>query len=174
MKAPTARLLISCFFIASAAGSAAQEHTSDSRKLFVGTWKLVSTEEKLRDGKTRPYRDLGANAIGYLIYTEDGRMCATLMKPGRPNWHGEIEEGNDGEKISAASGYTNYCGTYQLDEKNHVMVHYPEMSLYPNFIGTKQKRPYRLEGNRLTFSDTVPDGEVERWTIVWEKVPKIN
>jgi hypothetical protein len=139
---------------------------------FLGTWKLVSTEEKLRDGHTRPYTDIGANAQGYLIYTADGHMCATLMKPARPNWHGDIEDATDAEKISAASGFTSYCGTYKIDEKNRIMVHYPELSLYPNFIGTEQKRPYRFEGNRLSFSDTVSDGQVERWTIVWEKVTK--
>jgi hypothetical protein len=142
---------------------------NDNQIPFVGTWKLVSTEEKLRDGRTRPYQDIGANAQGYLMYTEDGHMCATLMKPARPNWHGEIEEATEAEKISAASGYTSYCGKYKVDEKNKIMVHYPELSLYPNFIGTEQKRPYRFEGNRLIFSDTLTEGEVEQWTIVWEK-----
>jgi len=51
-----------------------------------------------------------------------------------------------------------------------VIVHYPEVSFNPNFIGTVQKRPYRLQGNRMTFSDVEQSGEVERWTIVWEKV----
>jgi len=147
----------------------AQAH---DQKLFVGTWKLVSTEEKLRDGHTRPYRDLGDKAIGYLMYAEDGHMCATLMKPARPNWHGEVEEATDAEKISAASGYTTYCGTYKVDEKKRLMFHYPEVSLYPNFIGTEQERPYRFEGHRLIFSAAVAEGEVERWTIVWERVAK--
>jgi len=145
---------------------------SGMQKAFIGTWKLVSTEEKLRDGSARPYPDIGANAKGYLMYTADGHMCATLMKPGRPNWHGEIEDSTDAEKISAASGYTAYCGTYKVDEKNHVMFHYPELSLYPNFIGTEQERPYRFEGNRLIFSSTVPEGDVTSWKIVWERVTK--
>ena len=147
-----------------------QAQNKSNQPSFLGTWKLVSTEEKLRDGRTRPYTDMGANAQGYLMYTADGYMCATLMKPGRPNWHGDVEDATDAEKISAASGYTTYCGKYKVDEKNKIMVHYPEVSLYPNFIGTEQKRPYRFEDNRLIFSDTVPEGEVERWTIVWEKL----
>jgi len=149
--------------------SATLLRSQDSSRLFVGTWKLVSTEEKLRDNRTRPYTDLGPNAQGYLIYTEDGHMCATLMKPARPNWQNEIEAGSDAEKISAASGYSSYCGRYKVDEQNRIMLHYPELSLYPNDIGTEQKRPYRFDGNRLIFSDTVADGEVERWTIIWEK-----
>ena len=97
-------------------------------------------------------------------------MCIALMKPSRPNWHSNEENANDSEKISAASGFSSYCGRYEIDEKNRVIVHYPEVSFNPNFIGTVQKRPYRLQGNRMTFSDVEQSGEVERWTIVWEKI----
>ena len=137
---------------------------------LIGTWKLVSTEEKLRDGRTRPYPDLGPEASGYLIYTSDGHMCAALMKPGRPQWSHSPDQATDVEKVSAASGYTSYYGKYRVDEKRQIIQHLPEVSLYPNFIGTTQVRPYRLEGNRMTFSAPEESGEVERWTIVWEKV----
>jgi Lipocalin-like domain len=140
------------------------------RSLLVGTWKLVSTEERLRNGGTRPYPDLGAAASGYLLYGADGHMCAALMNPARPAWSHDQEHPTDAEKIGAGSGFTAYCGTYQVDEKRRVIVHYPEVSFYPNAIGTAQKRPYRLEGSRLTFSGAEDAGEVERWTIVWEKV----
>jgi hypothetical protein len=40
-------------------------------------------------------------------------------------------------------------------------------------VGTKQRRPYRFEGDRLIFSDKQApeedDHTVDRWTIVWEK-----
>jgi Lipocalin-like domain len=143
---------------------------SSIQDLLVGTWRLVSTEERLRDGRTRPYPDLGPHAIGYLMYTQDGYMCATLMNPARPNWKSDQERATDGEKISAASGFTSYCGKYSVDDKNHVIMHYPEISFYPNYVGSEQKRPYRLEGNRLILSGLETEGEVERWTIVWEKV----
>ena len=100
-------------------------------------------------------------------------MCVALMKPSRPNWHSNEESATGSEKISAASGFSSYCGRYEIDEKNQVIVHYPEVSFNPNFIGTVQKRPYRLEDNRMTFSDVEQSGEVERWTIVWEKVKPI-
>ncbi len=137
------------------------------RERIVGTWKLVSTEEKLRDGSTRPYPDLGADAVGYLMYAADGHMCAALMKPARPKWQGN--DPTDAEKISAGSGFFAYCGTYSVDEKNGVITHYPEVSYSPNFLGTAQRRPYRFEGDRMIFSDVAASGEVERWTITWEK-----
>jgi len=158
------------FLLCTVFQSSAQVSEKSLREALIGTWKLVSTEEKLRDGRTRPYPDLGADASGYLVYAQDGYMCVALMKPSRPNWHSNEENANDSEKISAASGFSSYCGRYEIDEKNQVIVHYPEVSFNPNFIGTVQKRPYRLQGNRMTFSDVEQSGEVERWTIVWEKV----
>jgi hypothetical protein len=140
------------------------------REKLIGTWTLVSTEEKLRNGSTRPYPDLGPEAKGYLMYTGDGHMCALLMKPNQPKWHDDIYP-TDPEKLSAGSGFTSYCGTYTIDAKRHVIVHHPRVSYSPNFIDTNQPRPYRFEADRLVLSDTIPDGEVERWTIIWQKAP---
>lgn len=150
------------------AQSPSTEHRS-VRDRIVGTWKLVSTEEKLRDGTTRPYPDIGPNAVGYLMYTADGHMCASLMKPSRPLWHREYP--TDAEKISAGSGFTAYCGTYAVDEKNGVIIHYPEVSYSPNYLGTQQRRPYRFEGGRLIFSAVEANGDVQSWKITWEKAP---
>ena len=43
----------------------------------------------------------------------------------------------------------------------------------PNYVGTKQSRPYTFEGSHLVYSaKTAPDGEPEvaQWQIEWEKV----
>ncbi len=136
---------------------------------FLGTWKLVSTEEKLEDGTTRPYKDQGPHGIGYLMYTSDGHMCAELTNPDRPKWDNPPTAA---QKLAAIEGLAAYCGRFEIDEPNHVMWHYPEVAWDPGFVGTKQRRPYRFEGNRLIFSDKQAPGEdpsVDRWTIVWEK-----
>lgn len=160
---------ILCGFISSALAAFGQAKASSGDERFVGTWRLISTEEKLRDGRTRPYPDLGDKATGFLMYGADGRMCVALMKDGRSSWHHEEAYGSNAEKIESASGFSSYCGKYTIDEANHVVTHYPEVSFYPNNIGTAQKRPYRVEGNRLTFSGQESGGDVERWTIIWEK-----
>jgi Lipocalin-like domain len=160
-----------CALLASAVwlGTPVYGQEQPIQQRIVGTWKLVSTQETFRDGHTGPYPDIGPDGTGYLIYSPDGHMCVALMKPNRPKWHAGEEEATDAEKIGAASGFTSYCGTYKIDEENHIMFHYPEISFNPNFIGTEQRRPYQLDGNRLTFSGVVPEGEIERWTIVWER-----
>ena len=57
---------------------------SENRPQIVGTWELVSTEERLTDGSKRPYSDVGPRGQGYLMYTADGHMCAAGMNPDRP------------------------------------------------------------------------------------------
>jgi hypothetical protein len=39
---------------------------------IVGTWKLVSTEETMKNGTSRPFASFGPHAKGFLIYQRDG------------------------------------------------------------------------------------------------------
>ncbi len=146
------------------------QRPANVRNQFLGTWKLVSSEEKLKDGSARPYKYLGPHGVGYLMYAADGHMCGELTNPDRPKWDSPP---TDAQKIAAIEGMAAYCGRFEIDEAKHVMWHYPELAWTPNYVGTKQARPYRLEGNRLIFSGKASqddDKDVEAWTIVWEKV----
>jgi hypothetical protein len=140
------------------------------RSQLVGTWKLVSTEEHLKDGTTRSYPDLGPQGKGFLIYTADGYMCAQLMNPDRPKWKDENNP-TDAEKISAFDGFTSYCGKYEVRESERAVYHLPETAWMPAFVGTKQQRPYTLRGDVLTFAAKATDEPgVESYVIVWRKV----
>ncbi len=150
--------------------ASAQAQKLSVRSRLIGTWMLVSTEQRLKDGTTRPYPDLGPDGKGYLLYTADGHMCAALMDPHRPRWKAE-EKATDAEKISAMDGFTAYCGRYEVDEAARVVYHLPDIAWMPNWVGTKQKRPYSFRGELLTFSDKeTGDPQVESWAIAWRKV----
>lgn len=163
-------VLPAAFMAARRAPGRSTGRPSRAQDPFLGTWKLVSTEEKLKDGTSRPYLEVGAHGTGYLIYAADGHMCAELAGADRPRWD---TRATSEQKIAAFKSFTAYCGRFEVDEVNHVMWHYPELALDPNFAGTKQPRPYRLEGRRLIFSGKqAPEEEdqsVDRWIIVWEK-----
>ena len=152
-------------------GSAHIDQTAtDIRDRFVGTWKLVSTEQTMNDGTTRPFAAYGPRGRGFLIYQPDGYMCAVLVNPDRPHWadpaHKTIEE-----KAAAADGTFSYCGRYEIDTEQKQIVHLPEVASDPGWVGSRQIRPYTFEGERLIFSDVdQQDSAVLRWKIVWEKV----
>lgn len=162
-------VVLGVFLLARVSARTSGQDSANIRKRFLGTWKLVSTEEKLKDGTARAYKDTGPNGVGYLMYSADGHMCAVLTNPDRPKWD---EPPTTAQKLAAIDGLAAYCGTFKIDEANHVMLHYPALAWMPNYVGTEQRRPYRFEGNRLIFSDRagqLDEPDVERWTITWEK-----
>jgi len=135
-----------------AAAQQAREPQRAERDRFIGTWELVSTEQQLADGSKRPYSDVGKDGKGFLMYSADGHMCAELMNPDRRKWKDERNP-SDVEKAVAMSGFVAYCGRYEIDEAHHVVFHHPEVAWMPNYVGTRQERPYKLEGDILTFSN---------------------
>jgi hypothetical protein len=141
------------------------------RGQIVGTWKLVSAEETLKDGTTRPFPAFGPRAKGFLMYQRDGYMCAYLVNPDRRKWADPLNTTAE-EKAATADGAFGYCGRYEIDVKNRQIVHLPEVATDPGWVGSRQVRPYLLEGRRLILSDVVKDDpSVAYWKIIWEKVP---
>jgi hypothetical protein len=152
------------------AGSSLPGQTeSDIRDRFVGTWKLVSTEQTMKDGTSRPYPLYGAHAKGFLMYQRDGYMCAYLVNPDRPKWADPLHPTPE-EKLAAADGTFAYCGRYEIDVKQEQVVHVPEVATDPGWVGSRQIRPYTFQDGRLILSDDEKnDPAVARWKIVWEK-----
>ena len=152
------------------ATSALAQTESEVRGQIVGSWKLVSAEETMKDGTTRSFPDFGPRAKGFLMYQRDGYMCAELMNPDRAK-SADPARSTAEEKIAAAEGSFAYCGRYEIDAKQEWIVHLPEVASDPGYVGSRQVRPFRFEGGRLILSDIEKnDPSVARWKIVWEKV----
>jgi hypothetical protein len=150
--------------------SVATKTESEIRDRIVGRWKLVSTEETLKNGSTRPFSAFGPHATGFLMYQRDGYMFALLANPERVK-SANRERATIEEKLAATEGSFAYCGRYEIDVKQETIVHLPEVASHPGYVGSRQVRPYRFDGRRLIFSDAERDDPaVTRWKIVWEKV----
>jgi hypothetical protein len=142
---------------------------NDFRAKIVGAWELVSTVYYMTDGSKESYPDVGPNGKGYLVYTADGHMCAAGMNPDRRAWN-DVNQPTDAEKLTAIEGFFGYCGRYEIDAANHVIYHSPDVALEPDLVGTKQRRPYSLDGETLTFADKeemIPG--VKGYSISWKK-----
>ena len=146
------------------------------KQYFVGTWRLVSAEIAYPDGKTEPYPSVGPDGVGYLMYDETGHMCVQLMRRDRPEWVDEVNPTAQ-EALSAILGFSAYCGTYEINEHEHVVIHRAETAWRPNRIGSLQQRPYQLASrDRFSFVapgvKTLPTGEKVPtiYTITWERV----
>jgi hypothetical protein len=158
------------FILALCVDSAFGQMKSGVRDRIVGTWKLVSTEETLKDGTTRPFPAFGPHAKGFLMYQRDGYMCAVITNPDRAQW-ADPAHVTPQERAAAAEGTFSYCGRYEIDVKQERIIHLPEVASDQGYLGSRQVRPYRFEGERLIFSDVEKDDPaVARWKIVWETV----
>lgn len=139
---------------------------------LVGSWRLVSYEGRSTDGRVT--LDYGTTPQGRLTYDQAGRMSVHLLKPDRKKFaSGDFLRPTPEELREAVEGYFGYYGRYTVDEKARVVTHHVEGALYPNYIGTDQRRVFKLEGNRLILQ-TPPEragGTDVTYSIVWEREP---
>jgi Lipocalin-like domain len=139
-----------------------------SENPLVGAWRLVSCETRADDGSVD--YPLGRDAVGKLIYTDDGHMSVSIARPSRrPFAGGDLLGGTGDEKAEAVESYVSYCGRYERRDES--VVHQVEMSLFPNWTGRDQERRVKLDGKRLTLEAppfTIKGAE-QRAYLVWER-----
>lgn len=113
---------------------------------FVGTWRLISFELRGSDGQVR--YPVGKNPVGYLIYSDDGYMSATLMAANRTRVAAELQwSASTEEKVASADTFIAYCGRYEIQVDR--VMHHVEASLFPNWVGESQERIFKFMGDRL-------------------------
>lgn len=139
---------------------------------LVGSWQLVSVTDTI-DGKDQVSPNFGAHPIGFIMYEPDGHMCATLAKGDRPAWK-DPAKASDAEKIAYYDTFYAYCGTYKLDAANSTVYHYPTIAWTPAYVGSTQKRPFRLEGDKLIITTTQGmDPRIQKRVLVWQRARAI-
>jgi len=136
---------------------------------IVGTWRLVSWENRDADGQvTHP---MGSDPIGYLFYSRDGHFSVTISRTGRrPFPADDLLGGALEDKARAVEGFVSYAGSYTYDGDR--VVHHVELSLFPNWVGSDQERTVELVGSRLTLSAApLPlAGKHQVPRLVWQRV----
>ena len=137
---------------------------------LIGTWSLLSWENRIIEGQSISY-PLGRDALGYIMYNQNGYMAVAIARPGRAKFAaGDLLGDSAEDKAQAAETYVSYCGRYEF--RGDTVVHHVEHSLFPNWVGVEQERLIDLEGNRLTLS-TRPMllGGIRRTAhLIWERV----
>lgn len=132
---------------------------------LVGSWRLVSYETDEQGGKRgTPYGD----AVGRLEYDDHGNMSGQVMRPGRAR----VDPGNGNAPLVRAAyfGYIAYFGTYEVAPDGGSVVHHVQGSLNPAWVGGRQVRKLRFDGERLVLSaDVHKSGETVTHTLTWER-----
>jgi len=142
-----------------------------SKQLLVGSWKLVSSEN--RDTNGNIYYPIGKDTKlhGYLIYSTDGYMSVTIMYSDRIKFAStDARGGTPEEKVAAFDTYISYCGTYEIQQD--IVIHHIEICYYPNWSGMDQKRMFSIEGDRLSLTSPpiLVEGVELIGQYIWERV----
>ena len=133
---------------------------------LVGAWTLVEWSERRPDGgKAFP---LGADAIGQIIYSADGRVAAQLARKERPRLSRLATGGRRApmKQPRAFKDYFGYFGTFTIDVSARSVVHHVQGSWFPNLYGVDQVRRFQIDGDFLHLDADTDWGPV---VIIWKR-----
>lgn len=123
---------------------------AQSAKDLAGTWIATSNVSEQSGVKSNPYGDPPA---GMLIFDADGHYGLVLSRKDLPKFASNSRtNGTTDENKAAVQGTIAHFGQYAVSGSD--IIFKIEVSTYPNFNGTEQKRPFTLKGDELTY--TVP------------------
>jgi len=159
------------FALLGACALALTAYAADPAAGFIGSWDLVSLENRGADGSV--HQPFGAHPVGRITYTADGLMSAQIMHETRVPFAGTaLYGGTPAEKAAAYSGYIAYYGSFDVDPAAGIVTHHVTGSLLPNWVGGNQVRFYRFEGEHLVLSSKpfAAFGTEVTPHVVWRKV----
>ena len=136
------------------------------KEQLVGTWTLLSWEQKKADGtKVERY---GTNPKGIAFFDADGRYIITVMKSDRAKYvSNTLWQGTPQENKETADGTITYFGTYSTNEIGDSITIHVEGSSFPNWNGSDQKRFVAIVGDQLTLTVRPPGGDVV--DVIWKR-----
>lgn len=138
---------------------------------LVGAWRLRHWVAIGDDGSESS--PMGDRAEGLLIYSGDGTMNVLMAEADRPRLASEdLTGGTEQERARAFESFIAYGGRYQVD--GDTVRHHVEMSLFPNWVGTVQRRRWELDANGSRLTLISPPVTVGGTTLIqrltWERL----
>lgn len=140
---------------------------SISEQLKGTSWSLVEYKSESKEGKA--LYPLGEDALGTIIFTEAGHTAVQIMAKDRtkPLSLEELDKYNTAvEKEMGRLGYHAYTGPFTIDEDESILTTHVQISLIPDYVGSKQARKASIDGNTLKLSNVQ---HPER-KLVWKKI----
>lgn len=121
------------------------------KKQLIGTWRLISAED--RNSPTDPWvpYTFGNPPSGYFIYDVTGHASVQIMTT--PPQQITADPPTPDQALAIYNNYISYYGTYTVDQANITVQ--VEGAWDPTQVGTAQARPYQLDGDTLIIGDQV-------------------
>jgi hypothetical protein len=122
------------------------------QKQVVGTWKLISAEDRASGSDPWIPYTFGNPPSGYFIYDATGHASIQIMTT-PPQKIATPDSPTPAEALAIFNGYIAYYGTYTVDAKNITVL--VEGAWDPSQVGSSQARPYQVKGDKLIIGDQV-------------------
>lgn len=137
---------------------------------LVGTWKLLSASSTDSSGQQLdpPY---GANPVGFLTYTDEGRVTALISYSGRkPLSVGAKPPALSVEQAEAFKTFLAYGGRYRLSGDK--IVHSIEISSIQNYVNRELVRSVRFQGDEIVLvtPPSMVNGKMQIIELTWKRV----
>lgn len=139
---------------------------------LVGSWRLRRWIAIADDGSESS--PMGDSPEGLLVYSGDGTMIALMAQADRSGISSDdVTGGTEAERAAAFASFIAYGGSFDVD--GNVVTHRVEMSQFPNWVGTVQRRRWELDstGRRLivTSPPVTVGGATRIQRLTWERGP---
>jgi hypothetical protein len=142
-----------------ALGSAAGDVAAQSMKSVAGTYAPVTVPA------------YGDNPRGQLILTPDGRYSIVLARATMPKIVAGVRtKGTADENKAVVEGSIAHVGRYTIDDGGKAITFHIEMSTFPNWDGTTQKRALKVSGDTVTYTVSTPSGGGPANDVTWKRV----
>lgn len=152
-------------------GDHAHDHPPHTGSL-IGTWHLETWVSLVDDGTEA--KPMGPSPEGLLAYAPDGTMITVFGRAegDRDRFAtDDLTGGTTDERSAAFSSFIAYGGRYAID--GSTVIHTVEVSLFPNWVGTTQRRHWTLDedGERLTLVSPpiTVGGQTRTQRLVWRR-----
>jgi hypothetical protein len=138
---------------------------------LIGTWRLVSRQDRTAAGQRRIDAGLGADPVALLVFDSAGNFAAQFMKRDRVSGEIAVAVRAGANNSTAVNGYDAYFGKYAVDEGAGSVRTTLEGSLSPEDVGSVFTREMHVDGDTLTIklATTSAEGEPVTRTLIWKR-----
>jgi hypothetical protein len=149
-----------------------QPEASPLAARLVGTWELVSREDRTRAGEPRIEPSLGSDPLALLFFDQAGNFAAQFMKRARSIQPEPALAGVLPNNSRACGGYDAYFGTYTVDEAEGKVATRLVGALSPENVGQGFTRAMSVAGDELMIrlETASPEGEPVFRTLRWKRI----
>jgi hypothetical protein len=120
-----------------------------SAQSIEGRWKLVAAEDLRADGSVARH-PWGPRPVGSIV-VQGGACYLQIMSSDVPAFTAADRPVNQQMSAALLSTYIAYSGPCTIDTKEGSVTLKVEAAWRPDYVGTEQKRFFKIDGNRMHF-----------------------